>query len=96
MAAPYIAGEPAFAVGLSKWADGTACGCDARVIYYLLLTSSGLTEADALLIAAAPDMLNDLELIRIIATSPHHPNALRAIRKIAAKAIAKTTGKEIA
>jgi hypothetical protein len=41
-------------------------------------------------------MLNDLEVIRIVATTPHHPDALSAIRKIAAKAIAKATGKEIA
>jgi hypothetical protein len=96
LAAPNIADEPAFAVGLSKWEDGTACGCDASGDDYLLLTSCNLTEANARLIAAAPDMLNDLEVIRIIATSPHHPNALSAIRKIAANAIAKATGKEIA
>ena len=96
LAAPNIADEPAFAVGLSKWEDGTACGCDASGSDYLLLTSCNLTEANARLIAAAPDMLDALEVIRIVATRPHHPNALSAIRKIAANAIAKATGKEIA
>jgi hypothetical protein len=62
VAAPYIAGEPAFAVGLSKWEDGTACGCTEQGGDYLLLTSCNLTEADAHLIAAAPDLLDSFEI----------------------------------
>lgn len=51
-------------------------------------------EANARLIAAAPDMLEALEVIRTIATCPHHPNAINSIRTIARNEIAKATGKE--
>lgn len=41
---------------------------------------------------AAPDMLEALEVIRTVATEPHHENALTAIRDLAKNAIAAATG----
>lgn len=57
VAAPYHSDLSGFAVGLSKWEDGTACGCPPIGNDYLLLTSFELTEANARLIAAAPELL---------------------------------------
>lgn len=52
---------------------------------------SNLNE-DSALIEAAPDMLEALDVIRIVATKPHHPNALKAIREISENEIAKAKG----
>lgn len=40
-------------------------------------------------------LLSDLEVIRTVATEPHHPNALKAIREIAERGINIAKGKEI-
>lgn len=70
---PYHSELPDFAVGLSKWEDGTACGCPPiGKDDYLLLTSSNLTEANARLIAAGPDLLDAFERSLIRAYAAGH------------------------
>lgn len=46
----------------------------------------------ARIIAAAPAMLDHFQVIKTIATEPHHPEAFKVIRKIAEAMIAKATG----
>lgn len=56
-----------------------------------LIAENGLTGRRPLI---ASDALSDMEVIRTIATKPHHPNALEAIKAIAQKRINIATGKE--
>ena len=51
-------------------------------------------KANARLIAAAPEMLDALQVIMTIATCPNHPNAFNAIRHIAATEIENAITKD--
>ena len=99
---PYHSELPDFAVGLSKWEDGTACGCSALGNDYLLLTSYELTEANARLIASAPDLLHALQMMlgcelmggdHREGIGPDEPGTSPVAK--ARAAIAKATGKDV-
>ena len=104
IAAPYQTDAPGFAVGLSIYHDGTAAGFAETGNDYLLLTSHELTEANARLIAAAPDLLEaviyQLDLNKWIESadseSPFFEETLRLRLNTAndymTAAIAKATG----
>ena len=52
------------------------------------------SEANTRLMKSAPEMLDVLEMIRTVASAPHHPNALQAIEEMAHIAIAKVSAKD--
>ncbi len=94
---PYFTAEVAPGI----WEVTTSEKPYSPVVAYLssgTFLPSGTPEGNARFIARACsshyELLSDLEVIRIIATTPHHPDALTAIREIADKRIWAATGKE--